>query len=431
MGKSSLRVRTMQRLKAEGIVCGVVEVASIVEDGTTSEQWYLGVIRRLCRSLGLNVKILQWWRERDGLSPIQRFSEFIEDVLLDPLEQQIVIFIDEIDSLFKFDFNDDFFVLLRSLYQERADNNIYNRLSFALIGVATPSDLVRDKQRTSFNIGAQSIDLRGFQLNEIAPLEAGLVAKADHPKAVLEAILSWSNGQPFLTQRLCQQILESNTFITAGNEETIVAQLIHTRVINDWETQDVSVHLKTIRDRVLANENRVGRLLELYQQVLDGDIEVDGTPEQIELRLAGLVIEVQGQLRVANHIYESIFDIEWIQQQLEQLRPYAEAITAWLATKYQDESRLLRGQALNDALAWSSGKSLSDEDYKFLTTSQQIEKRTIAREKKLAEDQISNLEKAKVQLAEKFDKAKPKPDSTSVCVRRFNQWSPAIERRGN
>ena len=32
MGKSSLRVKVMQQLKAEGLACGVVEVASIVED---------------------------------------------------------------------------------------------------------------------------------------------------------------------------------------------------------------------------------------------------------------------------------------------------------------------------------------------------------------------------------------------------------------
>ena len=185
MGKYSLRVQVMQRLKAEGIACGVVEVASIVEDSTTSEQWYLGIIRRLCRSLGLKVKILQWWKEREGLSPIQRFSEFIEDVLLTFIERPIVIFIDEIDSLFKFDFNDDFFVLIRSLYQERSNNNIYNRLSFVLIGVATPIDLVRDKQRTSFNIGGRNIDLKGFQLDEVAPLEPGIVDKADNPKAVL------------------------------------------------------------------------------------------------------------------------------------------------------------------------------------------------------------------------------------------------------
>lgn len=58
MGKSSLRVQVMQRLRAEGVACGVVEVSSVVGEGMTSEQWYLGIIRRLSRSLGLRLKVL-------------------------------------------------------------------------------------------------------------------------------------------------------------------------------------------------------------------------------------------------------------------------------------------------------------------------------------------------------------------------------------
>lgn len=82
MGKSSLRVQTTQRLKAKGIACGVIEVSAIVEHGMSSEAWYLGVIRRLSRSLGIKLKVIPWWNERTGITPIQRFSEFIEDVLL-------------------------------------------------------------------------------------------------------------------------------------------------------------------------------------------------------------------------------------------------------------------------------------------------------------------------------------------------------------
>ncbi len=195
MGKSSLRVRVFQRLKAEGVACGVVEVSSIVGEGMTSEQWYLGMIRRLSRSLGLKVKVLPWWRERDGLSPIQRFSEFVEDVLLQEISQPIVVFVDEIDSLFKFDFNDDFFALIRSFSQERSDRDDYRRLSFVLLGVATPGDLIRDKRRTSFNIGGRLIDLKGFAPREVSSLAAGLAAKAENPAAALGEILHWTKGQ--------------------------------------------------------------------------------------------------------------------------------------------------------------------------------------------------------------------------------------------
>ena len=238
MGKSSLRVRVMQRLKAEGMACGVVEVSSSVGEGMTSEQWYLGIIRRLSRSLGLKVKVWDWWRVREGLSPIQRFSEFVEDVLLASVEQPIVVFIDEIDCLFQFDSNDDFFALIRSFYQERAEQERYRRLSFVLLGVATPEDLIRDKQRTSFNIGGRFINLKGFQADEVGPLAAGLATQSADAAAVLKAVLGWTNGQPFLTQRLCQLIAESSFDIAVGSEAALVEQLVRSRVIENWEAQE-------------------------------------------------------------------------------------------------------------------------------------------------------------------------------------------------
>ncbi len=82
MGKSSLRVQTMQRLQADGIACGVIDITSIGSHDIVPAEWYLGVVRRLARSFATKVKALKWWQEREGLSPVQRLGEFIEQVLL-------------------------------------------------------------------------------------------------------------------------------------------------------------------------------------------------------------------------------------------------------------------------------------------------------------------------------------------------------------
>ncbi len=161
----------------------------------------------------------------------------------------------------------------------------------------------------------------------------------------------------------------------AGSEQELVAQLVRSRVIDDWEAQDESLHLKTIRDRILANEARSGRLLGLYQRILqDGEVTADGSEEQIELRLSGLIREEQNCLRVANPIYAAVFDRDWVERGLLKLRPYGAAIAAWLASGQQDQSRLLQGQALQDALLWANeSRSLDDEDRLFLSASQAIE----------------------------------------------------------
>ena len=94
MGKSSLRVQTMRRLEGEGIACAAVDLTKIGCQNLTAEQWYAGIVRRLVISfnLGNRVNLRTWWRERDLLSPVQRFSEFIEQVILPNIPQSIVIF---------------------------------------------------------------------------------------------------------------------------------------------------------------------------------------------------------------------------------------------------------------------------------------------------------------------------------------------------
>ncbi|PSB39806.1 hypothetical protein C7B69_01425, partial [filamentous cyanobacterium Phorm 46] len=99
----------------------------------------------------------------------------------------------------------------------------------------------------------------------------------------------------------------------------------------------------------------------------------DDTPEQTELRLSGLVVKRAGKLTVSNRIYAAIFNQNWVEKALCDLRPYAESLTAWIATNCQDESRLLRGQALEEAREWSANKSLSAQDYQFLGASQEAE----------------------------------------------------------
>lgn len=377
MGKSSLRVQTMHKLQKDGIACGVIDITAIGSQDITQSEWYLGVIRRLSRSFLPKVKVLTWWGDYEGLSPLERLSEFIESVLLEQVTQKIVIFIDEIDSILKLNFKDDFLALLRACYNKRSDNPAYQRLTFALLGVATPYDLIRDKNRTPFNIG-RAIQLSGFQKHEAQPLAQGLVGKVINPETVLIEILAWTGGQPFLAQKLCKLVLSSSSPIAIGDEAKCIENIVCSRVIENWESQDEPEHIKTIRDRILRSEQRPGQLLELYQQILlKGEITADASPEQMELRLSGLVVKQQGLLKVYNRIYASVFNQTWIEKALLNLRPYGLELKAWVATNYQDESYLLWGQTLLSAQAWAEGKSLSNQDYKFLTASLELEKRKL------------------------------------------------------
>ncbi|NEP30134.1 MAG: WD40 repeat domain-containing protein [Moorea sp. SIO3B2] len=181
---------------------------------------------------------------------------------------------------------------------------------------------------------------------------------------------------------------------------TSVEQVARTQIIDNWVSQDKPEHLKTIRDRILRNEQRASRLLGLYQHVLNqGSLAADGSEEQTELKLSGLVVERNGYLTLNNRIYGSVFDRDWVKQELARLRPYSEAFTAWVESGCKDEARLLRGVALQDAQAWAKGKSLSDLDYQFLAAGQELDRRVLAEESRI-------LAKANDTLTEAQKKAK-------------------------
>ena len=315
MGKSSLRVQIMKRLQAEGFVCAAIDLSEIGSHQLTLERWYAGFTYILGSSFNLLdiINIRTWWREHDFLSPTQRLGEFIQTVLLKHIDRRIIIFIDEIDSVINLDFQmDDFFVLLRACCNKRADQPEYNRLNFALFGVATPSQLIQDRTRTPFNIG-QAIQLNGFQLHEAQPLVQGLTERVENPQAVLRAVLDWTNGQPFLTQKICQLIHSSQSAIPSNSEAAWIEQLVQTQVIDNWESHDEPEHLRTIRDRLLSNQQQAAHLLRLYRQIWHQDnLTASDSPDQIDLLLSGLVIKQQDSLKVHNRIYKFIFNDRWI-----------------------------------------------------------------------------------------------------------------------
>ncbi|MGL5794402.1 MAG: WD40 repeat domain-containing protein [Waterburya sp.] len=235
-------------------------------------------------------------------------------------------------------------------------------MAYGLFGVATPSDLISDRTRTPFNIGT-AIELTGFTITEAKPLVAGLQERLLNPEIILEAIINWTGGQPFLTQKLCNLVLKSyqvnETSFLPGTEIDWIKNLVNTKIINNWEAQDEPEHLQTIRDRLLSNEAKASRLLRLAEQIFRyGFVSVDDSPEQKDLLLSNLVLKKNGQLIIRNPIYQKIFNLDWIEHQQDQLRPYGRELEFWLASQGQDKSRLLRGQKRDILASGSEDKTI-------------------------------------------------------------------------
>jgi hypothetical protein len=377
MGKSSLMVRTLTQLQESGWKGIILDFSA---KGSQSDQpnfWYNGIVNELNDEFKLleGEDFLKWLTERDFISPVERLGEFIEAVLLPGINEPIIIFVDEIDSTLGLPFTDDFFALIRACYNRRAEKPDYKRLTFALLGVAAPSELIGDTKRTPFNIGT-SINLSGFTLAEAQPLAAGLAEKSDHPQAVLEAILFWTGGQPFLTQRLCQLVADSSIHLVAGHEYSMIEELVRSRVIENWESQDEPQHLRTIRDRILKNDVLSFDSLKLYKNILENNqIDADNSHEQINLKLSGLVLEEQGQLKPYNRIYKEIFNENWVENERIKLRLYVKEFEDWKTADLRRKQRyLLYGKKCDEVQKWrdnyySKGGRFDETEGEFLTKS--------------------------------------------------------------
>jgi formylglycine-generating enzyme required for sulfatase activity len=307
MGKSSLMVRTAQKLREHGVHPIIIDITAIGSSVSAAE-WYFGLVSRLARELNLDIDEQDWWRSAGEKSPVQRLSDFLRDVVLEQIHEPVVVFMDEIDSTLKLDFTDDFFAAIRAMYNARSRDEVYKRLTFILLGVARPGDLIKDRTRTPYNIGI-NVDVTDFQIDELGSFRRVLDESfPDRGRDILQWVLDWTGGQPYLTQKLCSEIMESREeSVSKSNIDSLVEAIF----LSDQARTETN--LRAIRDRI-QNSPYLIEMLGVYKRVLAGKriAAEERSIAQNELKLTGLLrVSPQGILQVRNQIYARIFDASW------------------------------------------------------------------------------------------------------------------------
>jgi len=310
LGKSSLMIRTAEQLLAEGFRAVLVDLTQI-GTGSDAEKWYGDVLEVVADQLELATSARAWWKQEEETGLTLRLTRFFEEVVLAEVSEPIVIFVDEIDTTLSLAFTDDFFAAIRYFYVARAKNPALRRLSFVLIGVATPADLIRDPRRTPFNIG-ERVDLRDFTAAEAAPLAEGLPLPTPEAERALGWILGWTGGHPYLSQRLCSVLAEEPP---ATWSEAAVDRAVDRTFFGERSEQDNN--LQCVRDMLtkLAPEAFRAELLRTYRTIWQGKQPVADEEQNLvhaHLKLAGVVRRNGRQLVVRNRLYQEVFNAAWI-----------------------------------------------------------------------------------------------------------------------
>lgn len=325
-GKSSLMARTGHKLKKQGTQTAIIELTQIggEQEKKSADLWYHAFAEYIAEELDIKIDLRQWWKEQEKLPALRRLTKFFKNVVLQNINEQIVIFIDEIDTTIALPFTDDFFAAIRSCYNLRATHPEYKRLSFVLLGVASPSQLIKDVRRTPFNIGYQ-IDLNDFTFEEAEPLSYGLGLYDLQREKAMKRILYWTGGHPYLTQKLCDLLVKEKpgANINEGIDKLVKRHFLAPASIReDNNLKFVSERMQQIgnkrkmlfKSHQERNKKYSKKLLKFYQRIYQGEMvtyESNSLTHQ-SLKLIGIVIpRTDRKLSIRNPIYESVFTMDW------------------------------------------------------------------------------------------------------------------------
>lgn len=310
MGKSSLMARAAHLLRQHGFDVVTLDLAAVGQN-LTPEQWYDGLNSRVGWQLRLEERLEEFWKRQERVGPVQRFLTAIRDIVLARSARRLVIFVDELDTVRSLPFStDEFFAAMREAYNRRSEDASFDRLTFCLLGVAAPNELIGQSVMTPFSIGVR-IELHDFTWPEVLPLSHGLGRNAAAAEELLERIYHWTGGHPYLTQKLCQVVSAD----AAVQSAAAVDDLCHQRLLSA-QGREQDDNLIFVRERLGRAQASLPDLLPLYRRIRSGEKVVadEASPEIIALRLSGIVRQETGCLRVRNRVYDRVFDLSWVER---------------------------------------------------------------------------------------------------------------------
>jgi hypothetical protein len=123
-----------------------------------------------------------------------------------------------------------------------------------------------------------------------------------------------------LTEIVIRLLIDNKNELREGQEKPKIEQLIQKNIVENWLQNKAAAHLWRIQNSLLTPDKNVRSTLEIYQEILQqGGVFADNKPEKLALQQAELVIKNDDYLEVTNRIYQEVFNVQWVKQELEKL----------------------------------------------------------------------------------------------------------------
>ena len=304
-GKSSLLARAARSLRSDGELAAVIDIASLEARGEDSdvERWTYAIAHRVVHELRLNVDLPGWWREHTAVSRESRLADFFWDVVLTNTTAPVTIMFDSIERALDLPFGAELLAAIDTCNDRRQREPDYERLAFALAGVASREQLVR---RANGRSTAALIEPQDFTPEESYVLAPGFGGEPGQTQALMDRVCAWTNGHPYLTQ-LVARAVESKGGKLEDVERVVREQLLVPAAL--YQSPLVST-----RERLTARRPNARRALGVLRRVARGTKVVPPREAGVRdlLLLSGVATVKGGVLGYRNRIVREAFGARWV-----------------------------------------------------------------------------------------------------------------------
>jgi hypothetical protein len=347
MGKSSLVVRLVDKLRQAGIASVAIDLAAFGRE-LSAAQWFHALAQRVGEQLHLEDAFDTVWATHRTLPPAERFANALRQVALASRPEPLIIFIDEVDLLGSLPFSaDPFLKLVQSASAPGSASPGGNPLGFCLLGTVSPSGLWREVGPAEAAFGPVIV-LRDFARENLWALTGTLSSQlnscpeicwADHlytPQFIVDQILDrvfyWTNGHPYLTQSLsCAATHLSIEQLCHADILAVQCHALVDRCCQDLFTAPAAsqqdAHLLWIRHRLLGSDFTASQI---FDNPRSRPQPLAPEEEAQRWRASGIVRVHRGQIEWRNRIYERVFGGPALLEQAPEMFP------AWRRSRHAD-----------------------------------------------------------------------------------------------
>jgi hypothetical protein len=198
MGKSSLLIRIMQDGCGQGMRTAFLDFQMVEQSSMQNPDiFYKQFCSLLAWEFELEDRTEEIWKL--PLGPVQKTTNYVQrHVLKEVPDVPILLAMDEVERMFASPFRSDFFSMLRSWHNRRAQGGDWTRLNLALVTSTEPYQLISDLNQSPFNVGTvvELTDFNPEQVKELNQRHGEPLSSEDLDR--LSVLLA---GHPYLTRK--------------------------------------------------------------------------------------------------------------------------------------------------------------------------------------------------------------------------------------